>query len=146
MGTCSMIWHAPHDKFFSFLCDKPEHPVLQDMQSGSTGVRLTRTSVVFAARTDQLRKGSEEVCVNRGAWQRSMADVLRQKASEAYLDDDFESAIAYFAQASLVTPSQGCQASMCGVRFPRCRHMVPDLTNLDLLRTTCVIDSLPRAG
>ena len=33
-----------------------------------------------------------------------MADALRQKASEAYLDDDFESAIAYFAEARSVTP------------------------------------------
>ena len=33
-----------------------------------------------------------------------MADALRQKASEAYLDDDFESAITYFTQASLTPP------------------------------------------
>lgn len=31
----------------------------------------------------------------------TMADDLKQKASAAYLDDDFQSAITYFTQASL---------------------------------------------
>ncbi len=37
-----------------------------------------------------------------------MADALRQKATEAYLDDDFVSAIEFFKQASCGTLLQVC--------------------------------------
>ncbi len=54
-----------------------------------------------------------------------MAESLRQKASEAYLDDDFESAIAYFTQASLVTPSAGLYRPRFVAHFAKCCLRVP---------------------
>lgn len=62
---------------------------------------------------------------------RDMADALRQKANEAYLDDDFESAIAHFTQASLVTPSAGLYRPRFGAHFPRCCLRMPPSPSFD---------------
>ena len=72
-----------------------------------------------------------------------MAGLLRQKANEAYLDDDFDSAIAHFTQVSLVTPF----APLCiDLVWSPLSEMLPETTfNPQLPSSLGCLGSLERA-